>query len=258
MVNIVEQLKKDVPKPKKRFGQTFLINKKIYRDIVDAADIKKGDVVLEIGAGTGTLTQYLLDAGAKVIAVEKDRDLIPILNKNVPGAKIVEGDILRINFNELHSGENYRIVSNIPYYLTSRLIKTIFETWPKPELVILMIQSEVAKRIIADPPEMNMLALSVQYYTEPKIIRKVPKGNFWPMPDVDSVIISLKPKTLDFDKEFSDTMFAIAKKAFAGKRKKLSTTLRLYLENLEDAGIDPNRRPETLTVKEWVKIAQSI
>ncbi len=239
-------------KPKRLFGQNFLVTPKIYEEIVKAAEIKEGDKVLEIGGGTGILTRYLIDAGASVISVEKDRDLIPKLKKNAPEAEVIEGDILKVELPDL---KDYKIVANIPYYLTSRLLRVVFEEWEKPSLIVLTVQNEVAKRIIAKPPDMNMLALSVQYYSDPKIIMKVKKGNFWPMPDVDSAIIRLAPKETKGD---PDKLFTLAQKAFAGKRKKLSTTLKEHEESIEKTGIDTNRRPETLTLQEWLKIADSI
>ena len=249
--DLIKNLKKEV-KPKKLFGQSFLTNPKIYQKIVETAEIKKGEKVLDVGAGTGILTRYLIDAGADVIAVEKDRDLIPQLKENAPEAEIIEGDILKIDLSDLRE---CKIVANIPYYLTSRLIKTIFEKWPKPELIVLMVQHEIAKRITAKPPDMSMLALSVQYYSEPKIIDKVGKGSFWPRPEVDSAILKLTPKE---GVEKNDELFNLAKKAFLGKRKKLGTTLKQHKKLLEKVGIDPNRRPETLTPQDWLKLANSL
>lgn len=247
---LIKNIKKEV-RPKKLFGQNFLINPKTYEKIIEAADIKEGGKVLEIGAGTGILTRYLIDAGANVTAVEKDKELIPKIKENASEAEIIEGDILKIDLPDL---SNYKIVANIPYYLTSRLIKTIFEEWPKPELVILMVQHEIAKRITAKPPEMSMLSLSVQYYSIPTIVAKVGKGNFWPMPEVDSAILKLVPK----DVEKNEELFNLAQKAFAGKRKKLGNTLKQYSDKISGAGIDLNRRPETLSLEEWLNISNNI
>ncbi len=248
---LIKNIKKEV-KPKKLFGQNFLINPRIYEKIIEAAEIKKEDIVLEIGAGTGTLTRYLIDAGADVIAVEKDRDLIFKLKENAPEAQIIEGDILKTKLPEL---KNYKIVANIPYYLASRLLKTIFEKWTQPQLIILMMQYEIAKRITSKPPEMSLLSLSVQYYSEPKIVTKVGKGNFWPVPKVDSTILKLIPKEAVKKNEL---LFELAKTAFAGKRKKLSTTLKEHSDTISKAGIDPNRRPETLSLEEWLNLTKVI
>jgi 16S rRNA (adenine1518-N6/adenine1519-N6)-dimethyltransferase len=248
---LIKNIKKDV-KPKKLFGQNFLINPGVYEKIVEVSEIKKGDKVLEIGAGTGILTRYLIDAGADVVAVEKDRDLIPKLKENAPEAKIIEEDILKVK-RPVKEGK-YKIVANIPYYLTSRLLKTIFEEWPQPKLVVLMVQHDLAKRITAKPPQMSLLSLSVQYYSEPKIITKVSKGSFWPTPEVDSAILRLVPRKV----EKNEKLFDIARKAFAGKRKKLSNTLKKYSDKISEAGIDPNRRPETLSVEEWLSLSKNI
>ena len=258
MKELFQQLKEKV-RPKQLFGQNFLIQPAIYEKIVEASKIEKGEFVVEIGGGTGILTKYLTEAGADVVSIEKDRDLIPLLKENVPSAKIIEGDIMKIDIDSLELKPNeYKIVANIPYYLTSKLLRNIFEKWPKPKLIILMVQYELAKRMTAKPPEMNLLALSTQYYSKSQVLTKVSKGNFWPMPDVDSALIKLELKKLDFDQDFSNTLFQIAKKAFSGKRKKLSNTLRDYKETLADSGIDSDRRPETLSVEEWVSLTLNI
>lgn len=246
---MIKNIKKEV-KPKKMFGQNFLINPRVYEKIIGAAEIQEGEEVLEIGAGTGILTRYLTDAGARVTAVEKDKGLIHKIKEAAPEAKVIEGDILKIK----PDLKVYKVIGNIPYYLTSRLIKNIFEEWPRPKLIILMVQHEVAKRIAAKVPNMSMLSLSVQYYADIQTVSKVGRGNFWPMPDVDSAILKLIPKNVPKNNQ----LFSLARKAFAGKRKKLGNTLRDCRDALEKIGIDPDRRPETLTLEEWLRLAASI
>ncbi len=168
-------------KPKKFLGQHFLKNKKILEEMARAAELSKNDVVWEVGPGTGTLTEVLVLRAKKVIAVEKDRELIPLLQEKFGGRKnikIIYGDILKFDMAALKL-KNYKIVANIPYYITSRFLRLFLsETKFRPKLMVLMVQKEVAERICAKPPRMNLLALSVQAYAEPEIIRRVSKNFF--------------------------------------------------------------------------------
>src|SRR3989344_9497149 len=168
---------------RKSLGQNFLINPHIIDKIVTTAKISKNDTVIEIGPGTGNLTKNLVEQAGKVIAIEKDHRLIELLEetlKNHPNVEIIEDDILKfdpeiLNTKYLIHNTGFKIVANIPYYITSNFLRIIFERWPKPELIVLMIQKEVAQRIMAKPPHMNLLALSVQYYSEPEIIGYISK-----------------------------------------------------------------------------------
>src|SRR3989344_38037 len=146
---------------KKSLGQNFLINPHILDKIVSVAEITKNDTVIEIGPGTGNLTKRLAEKSKRTIAIERDRELIPILKENLKdytNIEIIEGDILKLNPTALlrYCATSYKIVANIPYYITSHLLKTVFEEWPKPELIVLTIQREVAQRIMAKPPHMNL------------------------------------------------------------------------------------------------------
>ena len=184
-------------KPVKHAGQNFLISEEIIGKIISAAKIKKGETILEAGPGTGNLTEALLSAGAKVIAVEKDRNLsqmlisnfqFPISNKKL---KVLNEDIL--GFNETTIKKSYRIIANIPYYLTGQLIQKFLLSRNKPMEMILMVQKEVGERITAKPPKMNYLAALVQSAAKTEILFGVSKDNFWPKPKVDSVVIKLIP-----------------------------------------------------------------
>lgn len=265
-------------KPKKSLGQNFLINPKIYEDIINAADIKKGDKIIEIGAGIGTLTDYLAKAVGKegeVIGIEKDSQFVKILKdrfKNNQNVIIKEGDILKYTPRVLNITERpatkktYKIIGNIPYYLTSQLLRIIFEKWPVPKLIVLMVQKEVAKRIIAKPPKSNLLAVSVQYFSDPKIIQTVNKRSFWPQPGVDSAIIRLESRIQNLEsREFSKKFFKIVKAGFSEKRKQLANSLSRGLgasktrieQILENSEVNPSRRAETLTIEEWKKITKT-
>lgn len=243
-------------KARKSLGQNFLINPEILDKIVTAAELDKNDTVIEIGPGTGVLTEKLTEKSSRVIAVEKDRRLIEKLKekfKNV-NVEIIEKDILKLDVGELIENSPYKLIGNIPYYITSHLLKTIFEKWPTPNLVLLMVQKEVALRITAKPPRMNLLALSVQFYAEPKIVSYVSRGSFRPMPKVDSAIIKLVPlrQSRVVDNESKDKFFKLIKTAFAGKRKQLKNTIGL--EVLNKAGIKPKARPEELSMNDWINI----
>lgn len=247
---------------KKSLGQNFLVNPAILDKIVTAAEINSNDVVLEIGPGTGNLTAKLAKKARAVIAVEKDRRLIEDLKEKFQNADIVEGDILKLDVSKLIENYklkiknfHYKIVGNIPYYITSHLLRTVFEKWPRSELIILTIQKEVAQRIMAKPPHMNLLALSVRLYSKPEIIGYVSKINFRPQPKVDSAIIRLSPNPKINEEEIKKIM-VLAKKAFGGKRKQLKNTLPQV--PFEKLGIVKESRPEELSLDEWISIASNM
>ncbi len=255
---------------KKSLGQNFLVNPGVVARIVEAAELSSEDTVLEVGPGTGILTKALVQTGARIVAVEKDRRVIEDLNAEFSAAQIeiVEGDVLEFDPESysLQDGE-YKIVANLPYYITSHFMRTVFEEWPQPLSMILMVQKEVAQRIMAKPPDMNLLALSIQYYADPEIIMHVSPGSFRPMPDVDSSVIKLIPKKeypLIAEKE--PLFFSILKAAFSGKRKQLLNTLPTIIsknkqgttELLESIGINPQARPETVSLEQWLILVNSL
>lgn len=250
-------------KPKKSLGQNFLINAGILEKIVNAAELNLDDTVLEIGPGTGNLTKLLSEKAGRVIAVEKDYRLIEELREKFKNTnvEIVEGDILKLDIEELFRNSHYKVVANIPYYITSHLLKTIFEEWPRPELIVLTVQKEVAQRIMAKPPHMNLLALSVQFYSDPKIIGYISRGSFRPMPKVDSAIIKLVPKK-DIPAN-QDLFFKLIKAGFTGKRKQLANNLSKNLGIpkdkvigiLQKLGLDEKIRAESLSIIKWSELS---
>ena len=253
---------------KKSLGQNFLINPHIIDKIVSAAEVSKDDIILEVGPGTGNLTKKLAEKVKKVIAVEKDHRLIKPLKetfKNYSNIEIIEADILRW----CPSYTSYKIVANIPYYITSNFLRTIFESasWrmAQPKLIVLTIQREVAQRIMAKPPHMNLLALSVQYYSEPEIIGYISKNNFRPVPKVDSAIIRLRPKSNEHkNKEQEKRLFNLMRVGFSEKRKQLASILSkklginkdTILEAFKKTELRETARAEELSLSQWQELAK--
>lgn len=254
-------------KPARSKGQNFLINENIYDDIVKAADLKSDDLVLEIGPGLGFLTMKLAKIVKKVVAVELDDGLADYLQTGIKSAdilnvEIINSDILKFNLAKLN-GQKYKVVANLPYNITSIFLRQFLSGENKPEALILMLQKEVAERIIATPPDMNLLAISVQYYGEPKIIREVKAGNFWPEPKVDSAVIKIEVSnnysgSISEDKQF----FNLLKFSFSAKRKMLKNNLAAGLKispkiienSLRENNFNPKTRAEELTVSDYKKL----
>lgn len=244
---------------KKSLGQNFLVNPGVLDRIMEAAALTAADTVLEIGPGTGALTHRLADSGARVIAVEKDRRLIEPLLEEFADAKnvqVIEGDALELDPASMGLAPRaYKLVANIPYYLSSHLLRLALEIWPAPKLSVLMVQREVADRMMAQPPDMNLLALSVQLYARPSLVMRVSRGSFRPMPSVDSAVIMLEPKP-NAQREDNERIIALAKRAFIHKRKQLGSS---FLEEaLKNAGIDPSARPQELSVAQWEALAVNL
>lgn len=230
---------------KKSLGQNFLVNQGVLARIIEAADVSAGDTVLEIGPGTGALTCALAATGATIIALEKDARLIAPLTeefKNTQNVRIIEGDALMLDPGELGLEPGlWKLVANIPYYLTSHLIRLALEQW-RPSVAVLMVQREVAERMMASAPDMNLLALSVQLYSHPSRVMNVSRGSFRPMPDVDSAVVKLDVDPAA-DRDLNERVMAHAKRAFAQKRKQMKS------------GPRPSARPQELSVDDWKKFA---
>jgi len=264
-------------KPDKRLGQNFLVNENIVSKIVAAAEIKKTDTVVEVGAGMGAITVELAKQAKKVLAVEKDRDFIPILKeatKDYKNIEIIQGDILKMSSKFQVSG--FKLVGNIPYYLTAPLIREFLEGENPPKTITLMVQKEMAQRICARPPSlrssvsgraklphMSILSVSVQVYSKPKIISYVRRSSFWPRPAVDSAILRITDISKDKEIDFS-VFFKIVKAGFSSPRKQLINNLSKGLGFdrgktegwLHDAAVSPQRRAETLSVEEWARLSK--
>ncbi|KKS99051.1 MAG: Ribosomal RNA small subunit methyltransferase A [Candidatus Nomurabacteria bacterium GW2011_GWA2_43_15] len=279
-------------KAKKSLGQNFLINPKIAERIAFEADISKKDTVLEIGPGTGNLTKYLLTRAKKVIAVEKDDNLIKELTKKfkkeIEEKKLVliNDDILKFNIQKIDCKffGNYKIIANIPYNITGAILKKFLSEKNKPESMTLMIQKEVAERIMARDGKESLLSISVKAYGEPKILFKVSRGNFYPSPKVDSAVITIKnisrklfvealqtvqSRTLHslhgslygvYDlslEKFEEKFWEIVRAGFAHKRKKLSSNLKNLISSTLRQDLE-NKRAEELTLKDWIDLAKML
>ena len=262
-------------RPKKRLGQHFLSDPHHLNRIADAADLIPEDVILEIGPGTGTLTEVLLSRAGLVVAVEIDRDLIAHLRQRLnapPTLKLVHGDILDVDPTQLiteHAGRPvpYKVVANLPYYITSPILRHLLEASPPPTLIVVTVQEEVARRICATPPHMSILAVSVQFYGEPRIVHRIPRGAFYPPPEVDSAVVRIdvfpSPRVNVPDRSL---FFQVVRAGFGQRRKQLRNALaaglRLSREDitraLTHAGIDPRRRAETLTLDEWARLTWAV
>jgi 16S rRNA (adenine1518-N6/adenine1519-N6)-dimethyltransferase len=250
-------------KPQKGLGQNFLVDDLYLEKIVQAAEVGREDTVLEIGAGLGSLTRYLADAAGEVVAVEIDRNLFPALKKvtkSFTNVHLVQGDFMEMDITDLVFDDGYKVVANIPYYLTSNLVRRLMEASVRPSLVALTVQKEVAKRICAKPGALSLLALGVQVYGKPRVAFTIPKGAFFPAPQVDSatLLIELYPQPR-ISQERLNNFFLLAKSGFAQKRKMLHNALagapdinhEQAMELLANTGIEPDRRAQTLNLEEW-------
>jgi 16S rRNA (adenine1518-N6/adenine1519-N6)-dimethyltransferase len=261
-------LRKHGIRPKKRLGQNFLIDANTLDKIVEAARLLGSERVLEVGAGLGALTVRLAGATCQVFAVEYDRRLEPILAKtlaDVPNVQLRFGDILEMDLTSFTEEGPYQVVANIPYNITSALIRRLLEAVQPPERMALTVQKEVAERIVVGAGEMNLLALSVQIYGRPEIAFEIPAEVFYPTPDVDSALLFVRMHDeRRLASELIERFFVIARAGFGQKRKMLrnalSARLRLPKGVVEDwlqgAGISPRRRAQELDLETWLRLTE--
>jgi len=255
--------------PKKSLGQNFLVDPNGLIKVLQAAQLTPDDTVLEIGAGLGSLTYLLAQQVKYVVAVELDKRLIPPLTQVLAGfdnITIKQGDMLKLSPDALLGAAHYVVVANIPYYITSALIRHLLEADHKPTRMVLTVQQEVAERILARDGKMSLLALSVQVYGKPELKARIPAGCFYPPPEVDSAVLSIElyEEPL-FPSESLDLFFKLAHAGFAQKRKTLRNTLATGMNEspawaeklLTAAGIDPQRRAETLSMQEWKQLVEA-
>lgn len=264
---------KNIMHAKKSLGQHFLRCGWVTAEMIKAAEISDQDIVIEVGPGTGALTKSISKRAKKVIAIEKDETLAKELRENfkkegVKNVEIIEGDILKLLSSDYSlPATHYKLVANIPYYLTSHLLKILLETKYPPHDIVLTVQKEVAERIAARSPRMNLLAIAVQAYGTPKIIRKVPSDCFWPKPAVESAIIKISGISSEFFKKNrldKAKFFELVRLGFSQKRKVLSNPLKklfpkkLVTDALISLGLSPQARAEELSLDDWAKLIRTL
>ncbi len=275
-LNVPVVLQRYGVRPRKRLGQHFLVDESALRKVVEVSGLSGDEIALEVGAGVGGLTRWLALRGRRVVAVELDERLLPPLREVVapfPNVEVVAGDILNLPLSRLiypsaaEAQFGFRVVANIPYSITSALLRHLLETQPPPLSLTLTVQREVAERVCASAGEMSLLALSVQVYGAPRIMAHIPAGAFYPPPKVASAVIRVDLYTQPrLPPQDLPLFFRLARAGFSQKRK----TLRNALANalgwpgdksawlLQKAGIDPQRRAETLDLAEWGRLTQTV
>jgi 16S rRNA (adenine1518-N6/adenine1519-N6)-dimethyltransferase len=254
---------------KKSLGQNFISDDNILARIAAAADLKPDDNVLEIGPGLGSLTHHLARAAGRVVAVELDDRLLPILALEMGGydnVELVHGDILEQEPAQWFGPHPYKVVANVPYYITGAILRHLLAADSKPRLMVITVQKEVAERITAGPGKMSLLSVSVQFYGQAAIVDQLKAGAFWPRPGVASAIVRLdlapEPLLPAVDEK---AFFRLVRAGFGQKRKQLKNNLRALGRSdeqieraLAQAGIDGRRRAETLSLDEWAKLHRAL
>lgn len=256
---------------RKSLGQHFLIDEAVLSTIIEAAELSPEDTIIEIGPGLGILTVELARHAGNVVAVELDTELASLLQRRLASLKnlrVINADILKVKTSQLFGGKsNYKVVANLPYYITSPVLRYFVEASLKPSLMVMMVQKEVGEAIVAGPGKMSLLAVSLQVYSKPKVISHVPAQSFYPRPKVDSVILRFdmlpEPAVKVADIQ---GFFEVVRSGFSSPRKQLHNSLahglavkpaeaKLFLER---ADVDPERRAETLSLEEWARLYQAV
>ncbi len=277
-VDVVSLLRQYDIRPSKGLGQNFLVDRRALERIVEASDLSPEDIVLEVGPGLGVLTRELAERTRAVVAVELDRKMLAVLHDLLAGYEnvhLIQGDILELDpVAELvqvlgldsAAALRYKVVANLPYYITSAALRHLLTASVPPEQLTVLVQKEVAQRLVAGPGNLSLLAISVQVFGEPEIVAHVPAGAFYPRPKVDSAVVRVRvfpqPRVPRQDLE---RFFTVVQAGFGQKRKQLHNSLSHNLqvsreiaqEMLSRAGIAPDRRPQTLSIAEWERLAQA-
>ncbi len=253
-------------RPNKSFGQNFLVNRLVLQQIVEAAEVGSDDELLEVGAGTGVLTRELAKYARQVVAVEIERDMLALLAETIhgyPNIKVIAGNLLFLDPTEIFGQEPYKLVANLPYYITAPTFRHFLESANPPRLLVVMVQLEVAQRITAAPGAMSLLAVSVQFYGKPRIMAQVPASSFYPAPKVDSAILRIDVNSqVPLSPHERDSFFRIVQAGFSERRKQLHNSLThgLHYKNeqirawLAASAIDASRRAETVSIEEWLRL----
>ena len=267
-------------RPNKGLGQNFLVDQAVLEKIAAAAELTPDDTVLEIGAGTGVLTKLLAREAGCVIAIELDQRLMTVLRSELStygNVTLVQGNILKLDPAALlgtdiqhpTSSIQYKVVANLPYYITSAVLRHLLEADHRPQRIVVTVQYEVAKRIVAEPGEMSLLAVSVQFYGHPELLLRIEPGSFYPSPEVESAVVRIasRPKP-PLPQGRREDFFRVVRAGFSQRRKQLHNALSAGLglqisrheaaDILEEAGVDPRCRAQTLTVEEWVRVSEQV
>jgi 16S rRNA (adenine1518-N6/adenine1519-N6)-dimethyltransferase len=253
-------------RPNKAFGQNFLVDRAVLRQIVEAAETEQTDQVLEVGAGTGVLTRELARLARRVVAVELEQDMLTLLAKTTrdfANVEIIERNLLYLDPQEVFAHERYKLVANLPYYITAPTFRHFLESANPPRLLVVMVQYEVAQRIVAAPGDLSLLGVSVQFYGQPRIITRVPARAFYPAPKVDSAILRVDIHgQAPLTPGERDGFFRVVQAGFSERRKQVHNSLAHGLHRKDEeirkwlaaAGIEANRRAETLSIEEWLRL----
>ncbi len=258
--------------PKKSLGQNFLTDERLLGKIVAAAGLSPRDVALEVGPGLGHLTRLLAGQAGRVVAVELDSRLMPLLRAQLVGCdnvELIQGDILDLSPSALLSPDasDYKVVANLPFYITSAVLQHFLEGDPPPQRMVVTVQHEVAQRITARPGNMSLLAVGVQFYGRPQVVARIKAGAFSPRPEVNAAVVRIdRHPAPPVNVPHARMFFAVVKAGFAQRRKQLRNSLPAGLARsqseavaaLEAAGVDPRRRPETLSLQEWAAITHQL
>jgi 16S rRNA (adenine1518-N6/adenine1519-N6)-dimethyltransferase len=259
-------LRKHDLRPNKSFGQHLLVDRAALETIIAAADLQPDDSVLEVGSGTGVLTVELAARTRRVVAIELDRAILPVLRETTAlfaNVEIIPRDLLDVQPDAVFGDTPYKLVANLPYYITALTLRHFLEAANPPRLLVVMVQWEVAQRLTAQPGDLSLLGLSVQFYGKPSLVARVPAASFYPPPQVDSAIIrvDLFPRP-PLPPDERALFFVLAHAGFAEKRKQIHNSLARNLRIpqqtvaswLAAAGIDPMRRAETLSLDDWFQL----
>ncbi len=269
LIRTRQLLRRSGLRARKELGQHFLIDEDVLGTILAAAELRHDDTVIEVGPGLGVLTGELAKRAGSVIAIELDEKLAGILKRTLAASRnvtVINEDVLKVDLAVLPGkSSNYKVVANLPYYITSPVLRHFLEADIQPKVMVVMVQKEVAEEIAARPGRMSLLSIGVQLYGKPEIVEYVPAGCFYPAPEVDSAILKVMPCAQPpVRKADRESFFGLVRAGFTATRKQITNSLAQGLSIskaetislLEKAGIEPKRRAETLSLEEWVHLWQ--
>ena len=265
-------LKEHGLRPRKSLGQHFLIDRSVLSRIVETADLRPEDIVIEVGPGPGVLTRELLKAAHHVVAIEKDERMAELLEADLGGdsLSVVRGDVLQVSIETLLpigvGDRGYKVVANLPYYAAAAILRRFLEADSRPSLLVLLLQREVAESLTAQPGKMSMLAVATQLYAVPKLVATVQASSFYPPPKVDSAIVGLAVRPQPIVEVEPGLLFRVAGAGFSAPRKQIANALANGLRRargsmlpaLVAADVNPQRRAETLSLEEWGRLARAL